>query len=409
MIEELLRPVGDGSLLIAYSTNSATKSLIIKYFSQANKTDLMPIFMDRHDVSEVVTAENVARIHQEDLKIQDEYGCRGLTYWFDGKRKTAFCLIEAPDKESIQHMHNKAHGDVPNYVIEVEPGIVESFLGRIEDPEKAQNTELNIIDDTAFRTIMVITFTRLKGRQRDFDKSKPGNESCINDIAGVIEGEGGNIVKQAEDGLLVSFKSVSRAVRTAFQIQKKLKLAARSAGDDGMLFKIALAAGAPVTEKKLIFEDTIRLANRMCRIVKGEIIVTAEVEELYNNENRERLSKGENAYSLTKADEDFLNALMDYTELHWNDSNLKVDDFTRPIACSKSQLYRKMISLTGKSPNAFINDYRLDEAVQLLNENTNNVSEIAFKSGFSSPSYFSKRFYRRFGHQPSDNRSRKAV
>jgi len=52
--------------------------------------------MDRHDVSESVTAEMVAQLHQADLKIQHKYACRGLTYWFDDLRKTAFCLVEAP-------------------------------------------------------------------------------------------------------------------------------------------------------------------------------------------------------------------------------------------------------------------------------------------------------------------------
>jgi hypothetical protein len=66
--------------------------------------------MDRHDVSEAVTAEKVAQIHQEDLKIQKKYSCRGLTYWFDDVRKTAFCLIEAPDKNAIISMHEDAHG-----------------------------------------------------------------------------------------------------------------------------------------------------------------------------------------------------------------------------------------------------------------------------------------------------------
>ena len=120
----------------------------------------MPIYMDRHDVSETVTAENIAQIHQEDLKIQDQFGCRGLTYWFDDKRKTAFCLIEAPNKKAIKKMHNQAHGQVPHRIIEVETSIVESFLGRIEDPVKAQNTALNIINDPAFRTIMVISLNR---------------------------------------------------------------------------------------------------------------------------------------------------------------------------------------------------------------------------------------------------------
>src|SRR5258705_4606082 len=132
----------------------------------------MQIYMDRHDVSEMVTAENVAQLHQEYLKMQDQFGCRGLTYWFDNKRKTAFCLIEAPDKKALQKMHNKAHGHVPNSIIEVEASIVESFLGRIEDPKKAKNTVLNIINDPAFRTIMVISLKRLSLKQNGAPRFK---------------------------------------------------------------------------------------------------------------------------------------------------------------------------------------------------------------------------------------------
>ncbi len=43
----------------------------------------MPIYMDRHDVAEEVTAEIVAQIHQEDLRIQHKYCCKGITYWYD--------------------------------------------------------------------------------------------------------------------------------------------------------------------------------------------------------------------------------------------------------------------------------------------------------------------------------------
>ena len=43
----------------------------------------MPIFMDRHEVSEGITPETLAEIHQEDLKIEKEFNCRGFTYWYD--------------------------------------------------------------------------------------------------------------------------------------------------------------------------------------------------------------------------------------------------------------------------------------------------------------------------------------
>jgi hypothetical protein len=126
--------------------------------------------MDRHDLPESVTAEEVARLHQEDLKIEDEFGCKGLTYWFDDQRKTAFCLIKAPNKNALKDMHKHAHGDIPNSIVEVDPSVVESFLGRIEDPEKAMNTDLNIINDPAFRVLVRVDIrsTNLK-TLRDVD------------------------------------------------------------------------------------------------------------------------------------------------------------------------------------------------------------------------------------------------
>ena len=79
----------------------------------------MPIYMDRHDLSGV-TAKDVAQAHQKDLSIQEDFGCRGITYWFDEERGAAFCLIEAPDKNAVKEMHDHAHGLVPHQILEVE-------------------------------------------------------------------------------------------------------------------------------------------------------------------------------------------------------------------------------------------------------------------------------------------------
>jgi len=123
---------------------------------------------------------------------------------------------------------------------------------------------------------------------------------------------------------------------------------------------------------------------------------------LYDSENQKALVDTKKIFVLAKADEKFLNALMDFTESNWYNTNLKVDDFIKPVQSSKSQLYRKIIALTGQSPNDFIREYRLNEALGLLNKNAGNISEIAFETGFSSPSYFSKCFQKRYGLAPSD-------
>ena len=115
--------------------------------------------MDRHDLSGGVTAKDVALAHQRDLTIQDQFGCRGLTYWFDEEREAAFCLIEAPTQDSVKEMHDHAHGLIPHQIIEVESNVVEAFLGRIHDPKPDNNVDeagLLILNDPAFRAIMSI-------------------------------------------------------------------------------------------------------------------------------------------------------------------------------------------------------------------------------------------------------------
>lgn len=361
----------------------------------------MPIYMDRHDVSATVTAENVARLHQQDLKIQHKFGCRGLTYWFDEKRKTAFCLIEAPNVKALIEMHNQAHGQVPHRVIEVEASIVESFLGRIEDPEKAQNTALNIINDPAFRTIMVIGLEIFSLIKHDSTQINSPLQKHNKSIVKILTHFNGSIVKQNEDYFLVSFESVTNAVLCALEVQSKIKELTDKI-DNNINLKIGLSTGVPVTEKDSLFEDTIKLAERMCNSAKAEIVVSSEVKDLYKSENLNVFFDCELVLALTPSDEKFLNLLMDYTERTWRNTDLKVGDFSKQLGFSKSQLYRKMISVTGKSPNTFLKEYRLNEALKLLNKQTGNISEIAFETGFSSLSYFSKCFLNRYGLLPSD-------
>jgi hypothetical protein len=109
-------------------------------------------------------------MHQNDLEIQDQFGCRGLTYWFDEKRQAAFCLIEAPDENAIREMHKHAHGQVPHQLIEVDPVVVEAFLGRVGDPEKMQEHGLHIIRDPAFRIIMVVDIKLLSLDKEETDR-----------------------------------------------------------------------------------------------------------------------------------------------------------------------------------------------------------------------------------------------
>ncbi|WP_111709466.1 nickel-binding protein [Lutibacter citreus] len=360
----------------------------------------MPIYMDRHDIPSEISAEHVAQMHEEDLKIEHLFGCKGMTYWCDEKRRTAFCLIKAPNKKAIQDMHQHAHGEYPHSIIEVNEKIVESFLGRIEDPVKAQNTKLNIINDPAFRVIMVIKtssyLNRLEANQFSLFTQK-----FHNSVLKSTKHFKGRVVKKDNNSYLVSFKSVSNAVWCALKIRSNFKYITPKFDLKNRKMKIALSSGIPVSDKESIFEDAIVSAKRMCEIVSEQLVITNEVKALYESENRNDSIDNDLIRILKPTEEKFLNHLMDYVEKIWNKPNFKVDDFSNDLGYSKSQLYRKLIKLAGKSSNNFIKDYRLKEALKKLYKHAGNISEIAYESGFNSPAYFSKCFMDKYGILPS--------
>jgi AraC-like DNA-binding protein len=361
----------------------------------------MPIYMDRHDVSENVTAENVAQLHQQDLKIQHKFNCRGLTYWFDEKRKTAFCLVEAPDAENIKRMHDVAHGEVPHRIIEVDANIVESFLGRIEDPEKAQNVNLNIINDPAFRTLVVVRLHPGEMKElltRNFTDMLDLLHETIENAIGRFKGR---LVKHHSDQFLLSFTSISDAFNFSMEIASTANSLRKKEEFQKLFLGIGLHAGLPVTEKDHLFEDTIILAERLCDVTLAEIVVSTDAKELYESENRHWFVDDQLVSVLTPEDERFITRLYNYTENIWQESEVMVMDFCSHLGLSKSNLYRKMMALLGSSPKNFIKNYRLKKALEMLNHQKGNVSEIAFASGFGSPSYFTKCFAKEFNKMPS--------
>ena len=82
----------------------------------------MALFMDVHDYIDGLTAEAVAGAHAADLEVQERYGVKYLSYWFDESSGKVFCLVEAPDAEAANRVHREAHGLVADQVIPVKEG-----------------------------------------------------------------------------------------------------------------------------------------------------------------------------------------------------------------------------------------------------------------------------------------------
>ncbi|MDH3323756.1 MAG: helix-turn-helix domain-containing protein, partial [Flavobacteriaceae bacterium] len=98
----------------------------------------------------------------------------------------------------------------------------------------------------------------------------------------------------------------------------------------------------------------------------------------------------------------FLNKVKQTILDHLEDEKFSINDLASEIGFSKSQIWRKVKASTGKTTNEFIREIRLNEAAKLIEQDQYTASEIAYRVGFNSPSYFNKCFHDHFGVTPGD-------
>lgn len=351
--------------------------------------------MDVHIVPGV-KARAVAEAHHKDLLHQDEFECKCMTYWIDEERENVFCLIDAPSKEAVEELHGKAHGLIPNRIIEVSPDLVSSFLGRIYDPEDAAagSDGLKVFADPSFRILLMIEMAdpvllQYKlGRDKAYELLNYNNNIIRSNLAR----HSGTEVEHGGTGFIASFVSASKAVSCALAIQKEIQ-------QDEAGIKIAINGGEPVEKSNNLFGDTLQLAAYMCAITGNrQIMVSAAVRGLASKDHFQTKTSGLTA--MTPQDEVLLASLFGKLEEKWQEAEFDVEDYCKVMAMSKSQLYRKTVQLTGLSPNILLKEFRLEKAKELMRKKPYSISQITFDSGFSSPSYFTKCFKKKFGLLP---------
>ncbi|WP_282136404.1 helix-turn-helix domain-containing protein [Seonamhaeicola maritimus] len=101
-------------------------------------------------------------------------------------------------------------------------------------------------------------------------------------------------------------------------------------------------------------------------------------------------------------DQGFTQKIEHILEVNLEDENFGVSNLASEIGLSRSQLYRKLQDATGKSTSQFIREYRLKRAMEMLKKNQFTAAEIAYRVGFSSPTYFNTCFHNFFGYPPGE-------
>ncbi|HYC55183.1 MAG TPA: nickel-binding protein [Candidatus Binatia bacterium] len=239
----------------------------------------MPYFIDIHEVSGA-NRDAIADAHRKDVECQDKYGVNYVKYWFNESGGKIFCMCTAPDAESANRVHAEAHGLLAERIIEVDPDLVDGFLGQGAVASTGAATLPQSSEyDSGLRTIVftdIVGSTAMTERLGDRAAMKivERHDRVVRDALGQ---HGGREVKHLGDGIMAVFISASEAVRCAATIQAAL---ARADVDlpEPLRLRIGAACGEPVERRGDFFGVSVQLAARLCAASQpGQTLVSADL------------------------------------------------------------------------------------------------------------------------------------
>lgn len=157
---------------------------------------------------------------------------------------------------------------------------------------------------------------------------------------------------------------------------------------------ISLAA-----EKEKVEQQRDELEDQRDKLIEASITAedtpdgSLDIDAEDTQENLERYLHEEN---------NFLRKFEAVVADHLSNSDLSVEQIGEMIGFSRVQLYRKVKTLTGISPVEYVRKKRLATARTLLADTSLSIAEVAYKVGFSSPSYFTKCYKDAYGDNPTN-------
>ena len=156
----------------------------------------------------------------------------------------------------------------------------------------------------------------------------------------------------------------------------------------------ALDAGA-----NLFMEKPFDMSHLLSQV---EVLIRTEDE--YRRHYSKQFIVDPGKEEVPDADTALLARAMSYIEENMDNTDYDVDEFVSDMGIGRTVLYQKIKNVTGMPVKEFILDIRLRRAAQLLKDSDLTISEIAYRTGFSNPKYFSVCFRRRFDKTPSEHR-----
>lgn len=256
----------------------------------------MPLYMDIHTV-DGATWDDLAKAHASDVGVQDKYDVEYIKYWYNKDCGKLFCLVNAPSADAARCVHEEGHGMVAERLIEVDPELVDSYMG--SGPTDSIGAALmpgnDSQRDTGIRTILftdIVDSTEMCSRHGD-DAAMAMLAVHDQIVRHALGANGGREVKHTGDGIMAAFLSAAGAVRSACAMQGALSDHNVNGTDLPVVVRIGISAGEPVEQANDLFGSTVQLAARLCaQADPGQVLVSQVIADLCIGKNLRFIDAG---------------------------------------------------------------------------------------------------------------------
>jgi AraC-like DNA-binding protein len=338
----------------------------------------MPLYMEFHKAANL-SMEALTTRASAGNEILNQFNVKYHQFWFSEETGTVFCLIEGPSRNICESVHRALYGTGFDSLTTVKECLASDHQeGRTENYSRFSVRKGYIV---------MASITEVE--------TVSGNDQRQVDARGIVSelmrcDSGVEIDSESSESVVAYFSSAVHALGCAAEIQNKLLIEGQEK------FRVAVLPNLSEVSGESVFLDHARELQSVCEDSCVVISSTLRdvVKQHHPNFRQFRI--------LTVQEELFLGSIFHILTQHLQDEHFNVESLAHFAGISRPQLYRKIHSLTGRSPNTFIRDLRMEKALSLLRRRDRNICEVAFEVGYTNPSYFARTFAEKFGCTPSD-------
>ncbi len=285
-----------------------------------------------------------------------------------------------------------------------------------EDIQEEIKNEPKLADDYSVKDIITQQNISAITSTEDYDNNQPlllvidDNESMRTYLKGILHDKYNVIEAQnGEEGLKIARKTVPQLVVSdvMMPVMDGLEFCRHMKEETSTCHIPVILLTAKSLEEQRIEGYNKGADSYITKPFTAETL-TARISNLLKNRRQlkkifsDSLQEENEQDALGEKDQTFVAQLRKAIKQHIPEADYSVEDLGSEMGLSRVQLYRKVKALTGYSVVDLLRKARLAKGKQLLQTTDKNISEVAYEVGFSTPSYFAKRFKEEYGIKPGE-------